>query len=60
MREHQGSVSSHPNEGENIPRHSRLENKNGNEGQGARYKKTSCIVGNSRISEETIMGFSIY
>lgn len=43
MREHQWSVSSHPNEGGNISRHSRLENKHGNEGQGGRYKKRVAL-----------------
>lgn len=33
-----GHISSHPNEGENIPRHSRLQNKHGNEGRGGRFK----------------------
>lgn len=31
MRDHRGSVGVHPNEGKNIPRHPRLENKDGNE-----------------------------
>lgn len=64
MRDQWGSVSVHPNERRNIPRHPRLENKDDNEGRAAVSNKTmnkaSCILGNSTAPNATIMDFSIF
>lgn len=43
MRDHRGSVSVHPNEGKNIPRHPRLKNKDGNERHGGRFEKQVAL-----------------